>query len=57
MYFFRIFILGIVSLFNGLISFIKYFFIGLFDVVTFIPRYFIIGIMTIFGKKKKDNAQ
>ena len=56
MYFFRIFILGIVSLFNGLISFIKYFFIGLFDVVTFIPRYFIIGIMTIFGKKKKDNA-
>lgn len=52
--FFRIFILGIVFLSKGLISFIKYFFIGLFDVITFIPRYFIIGIRTIFGKRKKE---
>ena len=54
--FFRIFILGIVFLSKGLISFIKYFFIGLFDVITFIPRYFIIGIKTIFGKRKKEKV-
>lgn len=56
MYFFRIFILGITTLFKGLISFIKYFFIGLFDIITIIPRYFIIGIMTIFGKRKKEKT-
>ena len=55
MYFFRIFILGITSLFKGLISFVKYFFVGLFDIITIIPRYFIIGIMIIFGKRKKEN--
>ena len=56
MYIFRIFILGIITLFNCLISFIKYFFIGLINVITFIPRYFVIGIMTIFGKKNKENT-
>lgn len=53
MYFFRIFILGITTLFKGLIFFAKYFFIGLFDTIAFIPKYFVIGIMTIFGKRKK----
>ncbi len=54
MYFFRIFILGITTLFKSLIFFIKYFFIGLFNVISFIPRYFIIGIMSIFGKRDKE---
>ena len=56
MYIFRIFSLGIITLFNCLISFIKYFLIGLTYIITFIPRYFVIGIMTIFGKKKKENT-
>lgn len=56
MYFLRIFILGIISIFKSLIFFIKYFFIGLFDIVTIIPKYFIIGIMAIFSKKKKTKT-
>lgn len=54
MYIFKIFILGIISTFKGLISFIKYFFIGLYNIVTIIPKYFIIGIKTIFSKRKKE---
>ena len=57
MYFFKIFILGIVTLFKCLIFFIKYFFIGLFDVITFIPRYFFIGFFTIFNKKKNVSKE
>lgn len=56
MYIFKIFILGIISTFKGLISFIKYFFIGLANIITIIPKYFIIGIMTIFGKRKKEKV-
>lgn len=56
MYFFKIFYLGIVSILKGIVLFVKYFFIGLFNVVTFIPRYFVIGIMAIFSKKKKTKA-
>lgn len=56
MYFFRIFILGIISIINGLVSFIKYFFIGFYNIITIIPRYFIIGVMTLFGKRKKEKS-
>lgn len=52
--FFRIFFLGIVSILKGIINIFKYFFIGLYNVIIFIPKYFIIGIMVIFGKKKKE---
>lgn len=56
MYFFRIFYLGIISILKGIISLFKYFFIGLYNVIIFIPKYFVIGIMVIFGKKKKEKS-
>ncbi len=56
MYFFKIFFLGVISILKGIIRFFKYFFIGLYNVIIFIPRYFIIGIMVIFGKKKKEKS-
>lgn len=56
MYFFRIFYLGIISILKGIISLFKYFFIGLYNLIIFIPKYFIIGIMVIFGKKKKEKT-
>ena len=52
MYFFKTFAYGIVAIFKGIIKFIKYFFIGLFNVITIIPKYFIFGIMALFGKKR-----
>ena len=54
--FFRIFGLGIVSIFKGIYNFFKYFFIGLLDVIIFIPKYFVIGIMVLLGKKKKEKV-
>lgn len=56
MYFFKIFILGITSIFKGLISFFKYFLIGLFNIIIIIPRYFYIGVITIFRKRKKEKT-
>lgn len=56
MYFFKIFYLGLISLIKCVFYFFKYFFIGLYNIITIIPRYFVIGIMTIFGKKKKSNT-
>lgn len=56
MYFFKVFFLGLVSIFKGIGLLIKYFFIGLLNVITFIPKYFIIGIMVIFGKKKRSKS-
>lgn len=53
MVFFSYFILGIKSIFLYTIKFIKYFLIGLFNIVIFIPKYFIIGISFIFSKKKR----
>ena len=55
MEFFKYFYLGIISIIKGIISSIKYFFIGLFYVIIFIPKYFVIGIIFIFGKKKREN--
>lgn len=56
MYFFKIFYLGIISILKGTLSLFKYFFIGLYNVIIFIPKYFVIGIMVIFGKKKKEKS-
>ena len=53
MAFFSYFISGIKSIFLCTIKFIKYFLIGLFNIVIFIPKYFIIGISFIFSKKKR----
>lgn len=56
MYFFKIFGLGIISLFKVLISFIKYFFLGIYNIITIFPKYFILGIMTILGKREKNKS-
>ncbi|MGN1342889.1 MAG: class B sortase [Bacilli bacterium] len=56
MYFIKLFITGIISTFKGIVSFVKYFFIGLFNIITIFPKYFVLGIMTIFGKKKKEKT-
>ena len=53
MYFFKIFYLGIISLIKFIISLFRYFFIGIYNIITIIPKYFILGFATIFGKKKK----
>ena len=53
MYFFKIFYLGIISLIKLIISLFRYFFIGVYNIITIIPKYFILGIVTIFGKKKR----
>lgn len=52
--FFKFFILGIKYLISKIISFFKYFFIGLYNILTIIPRYFILGIQFIFFKNKKN---
>ena len=52
MKFINLFVLGIKSIFFTSIKLGRYFFIGLFNIITLIPKYFIIGIKAIFGKKK-----
>lgn len=54
--FFRIFLLGITSIFKGIVRLFRYFFIGLVNTIIFIPRYFVVGIMVIFGKRKKEKV-
>jgi len=54
--FFRMFFLGITSIFKGIIAFFRYFFIGLVNTISFIPRYFVIGILVIFGKRKREKS-
>lgn len=53
MYFFKIFILGIKTVFNCFISFVNYFLIGLVNIITIIPRCIIYIIMVIIGKREK----
>lgn len=52
MNFFKLFILGLKFIFLSLIKFIKYFTIGLINILILIPKYFIIGLLHIFGKRK-----
>lgn len=54
--FFKLFILGIQSIYLGIIKFFRYFGIGVFNIVTLIPRYFWIGILTTFGKRKRERS-
>lgn len=51
---FKMFFIGIFTIFEMIINFIKYFFIGLFTSIIIIPKYFIIGIMYIFSKDKRS---
>jgi len=56
MYFFKVFVLGIKTLCYCLMSFVEYFFIGLINIITIIPRYIIKGIRAISGKKNKTEV-
>ncbi len=51
---FKMFFIGIFTIFEMVINFIKYFFIGLFTSIIIIPKYFVIGIMYIFSKDKRS---
>lgn len=55
MNFFKLFGLGIYSIITILIKLLKYFLIGLFNIIIFIPYYFMVGIKFIFGRKKRKN--
>ena len=54
MYFLNILFLGITCLGSGLISLIRYFFIGLINIITIIPKYIISGIKRLSGKAKSN---
>ncbi len=49
----KFFITGISFLTRGIVSLIWHFLIGLYTILTIFPKYFVIGIEFIFGKKKK----
>ena len=51
---FKYFINGIINLPKIFFSIIKHFLIGLYVTITIIPKYFILGIIYIFSKKKKQ---
>ena len=55
MNFFKLFGLGIYSIITILIKLLKYFLIGLFNIIIFIPYYFMVGIKFIFSRKKRKN--
>lgn len=55
MNFFKLFGLGIYSIITILIKLLKYFLIGLFNIIIFIPYYFMVGIKFIFSRKKRNN--
>ncbi len=42
------------TIFNTIISIISHFFIGLFTTITIFPKYFILGIVYIFSKNKRN---
>lgn len=50
------FIKGILAILIGIKNFFKYFFIGFFNIIIIIPKYFILGIKAIFGKKEKKST-
>jgi len=56
MYFFKFFYLGIITILKLIIKFFRYFFIGLVSILTIFPKYFILGLLTIFGKRKKKKT-
>ena len=52
---FKYFINGIINLPIIFFSIIKHFLIGLWTTLTIIPKYFILGIVNIFNRKRKKN--
>lgn len=54
---FKYIIIGIITIIKFVISFIYHFFLGLITIVTFIPKYLIIGITCLFSEKKQKELQ
>ncbi len=52
MNFFKLFLLGLITIFKKLLNFVKYFLIGIITIVTLFPKYFIIGLQVIFKKRE-----
>ena len=50
---FKYIIIGTTSCIKFIISFIKHFFIGLVTIITFIPKYLVIGTICLFSEKKQ----
>ena len=50
--FFKLFYLGLITIFKKFFNLIKYFLIGIITIVTLFPKYFIIGLQVIFKKKE-----
>ena len=49
----KMFLLGFKIVLRLIMLFFKYFFIGFYNILIILPKYFIIGLQTIFGKKEK----
>ncbi len=54
---FKYFYSGIVSISKGIIKLAWYFIYGIYNVITIFPKYFIIGIISIFSKKEKRSKR
>ncbi len=50
-------IIGATSCIKFIISFIKHFFIGILTIITFIPKYLIIGAICLFSKQKQKELK
>ena len=56
MYVVKVFSLGIFTLLKFILNLFRYFFIGLYTIITIFPKYFIIGANTIFNKRSKNKS-
>ena len=54
---FKYIIIGTTSCIKFIISFIKHFFIGLVTIITFIPKYLVIGTICLFSEKKQKELK
>ena len=50
-------IIGATSCIKFIVSFIKHFFIGILTIITFIPKYLIIGAICLFSKQKQKELK
>ena len=53
---FKNFIISIKYAFIGIFKLFYFFVYGVYTVITILPRYFIIGINSILGKRNKDSG-
>lgn len=53
----KFFFIGIKTIFTTIFSLISHFILGIFTVITIIPRYLILGIQCIFDQKKQEELK